>query len=590
VARRASCFSVLLAGVLSAFSGGLAFAGFAGTDVFLPSIGRKAGAASSQWYTTVWIHNPSSSAATVRIYFMERGVPSLTPVHVNDTVPAGDTRRYANIVEDVFHVQKFGALRFVSATPILVTCRMYNLPPGGEDKDTQGQDSPGIPASLAIGAGESTTLLGVYQTAPKDDSQFRYNFGWVETTGGTANVRVTPFAEDGSPAGPAKDFPPTGAYEPRYYAIEDLLPINATNLRLKVEVTGGTGKIVATGAGVANRSNDATTFEMQFADTALDGGGAFTLPYSGTVSSSSTAFFVTNSGSGTAIQGSASGGYGVFGMTNGASAATAGGNMGSGPGVQGTSQGGPGVRASSASGLGVYATTSTGLAAIHGAVTGLNQIGVWGLSTGGYGIGGGSTNNFGVYGESVNSVGIAGAGNGVGAGVRAISYGSGDILEGMRATTRVFRVDRNGKGYFNGGTQTGGADVAEFIDASTALGPGDVVEIDPLNPGKFRLAATAHSSAVAGVVSTDPGVTMNFTDAAAVAGRDGPRLALTGLVAVKVCAQNGVIRPGDLLVASSTPGHAMRAPASPAPGTVIGKALGSLDAGAGVIEMLVMLR
>ncbi|MGH7785823.1 MAG: hypothetical protein ACRERC_03095 [Candidatus Binatia bacterium] len=59
---------------------------------------------------------------------------------------------------------------------------------------------------------------------------------------------------------------------------------------------------------------------------------------------------------------------------------------------------------------------------------------------------------------------------------------------------------------------------------------------------------------------------------------------------VKATAANGAIRPGDLLVASATPGHAMRGPANPAAGTVIGKALGPLAAGVGVTEMLVMLR
>jgi hypothetical protein len=59
---------------------------------------------------------------------------------------------------------------------------------------------------------------------------------------------------------------------------------------------------------------------------------------------------------------------------------------------------------------------------------------------------------------------------------------------------------------------------------------------------------------------------------------------------VKVCTENGAIAPGDLLVASSTAGHAMRAGSSPPQGAVIGKALGSLEEGTGVIQMLVMLR
>ena len=52
------------------------------------------------------------------------------------------------------------------------------------------------------------------------------------------------------------------------------------------------------------------------------------------------------------------------------------------------------------------------------------------------------------------------------------------------------------------------------------------------------------------------------------------------------------IRPGDLLVASSTPGHAMRAEPNPPQGTVIGKALEKLDAsrGTGFIKMLVTLQ
>ena len=69
-----------------------------------------------------------------------------------------------------------------------------------------------------------------------------------------------------------------------------------------------------------------------------------------------------------------------------------------------------------------------------------------------------------------------------------------------------------------------------------------------------------------------------------------PLLALAGKVPVKATTEGGAIRPGDLLVASSTPGHAMKAAASPAVGSVVGKALEPLDGGSGVIKMLVMLR
>jgi hypothetical protein len=66
-------------------------------------------------------------------------------------------------------------------------------------------------------------------------------------------------------------------------------------------------------------------------------------------------------------------------------------------------------------------------------------------------------------------------------------------------------------------------------------------------------------------------------------------VALSGTVACKVDAGYGAIEAGDLLVASPTPGHAMKAD-GPAAGTILGKAMGMLDAGTGTIKVLVMLR
>jgi hypothetical protein len=65
-------------------------------------------------------------------------------------------------------------------------------------------------------------------------------------------------------------------------------------------------------------------------------------------------------------------------------------------------------------------------------------------------------------------------------------------------------------------------------------------------------------------------------------------MAVVGIVPCKVSAENGPIAPGDLLVTSSTPGHGMR-DANPRVGTVIGKALESLESGTGVIRVLVTL-
>ncbi len=81
---------------------------------------------------------------------------------------------------------------------------------------------------------------------------------------------------------------------------------------------------------------------------------------------------------------------------------------------------------------------------------------------------------------------------------------------------------------------------------------------------------------VAGVISTDPAYMMNSES-------EGQYVALTGRVPCKVV---GPVVKGDLLVSSGVKGHA-KADNDAKPGRIIGKAVGSLDAGEGVIEVLV---
>ncbi len=70
----------------------------------------------------------------------------------------------------------------------------------------------------------------------------------------------------------------------------------------------------------------------------------------------------------------------------------------------------------------------------------------------------------------------------------------------------------------------------------------------------------------------------------------GVPVAILGVISCKVSAENGAIRPGDLLVTSSTPGHAMRADDSAPRGTILGKALESLGLGYRADPVLVTLQ
>jgi hypothetical protein len=156
-----------------------------------------------------------------------------------------------------------------------------------------------------------------------------------------------------------------------------------------------------------------------------------------------------------------------------------------------------------------------------------------------------------------------------------------------------FRLEGDGNAYADGNWNSGGADFAEMLPAVQGLEPGDVLVIGP--DGQLTRSTEPYQASVAGVYSTKPGFVGGQPVEGEVAG--AIPLAVVGVVPVKASAENGPIRPGDLLTASSTPGYAMKA--SPLTvngvtfypgGVIIGKALQGLDDGTGVIQVLVTLQ
>lgn len=244
-----------------------AFAGFPGTDVFLPAVGSAPGVAPSVWYTTVWVTNPGPTPANVTFYLLERH-PNPVPATFSDTVPAGDTRRYDDAVWSMFGLETFGALRVTSNVKVTVGSRIFSQP-GAEAEMSQGQFFAAVPSSFAIGAGDTTALAGVWQTRPAETSAFRYNFGFVETTG-TGGCRVQVAVHDHQGAILGGRIYELGPWEQLQRAFTDEFPeISVDNARLGITVLDGSGRVIAFGSQVANGSQDPTTFEMAFADDLL---------------------------------------------------------------------------------------------------------------------------------------------------------------------------------------------------------------------------------------------------------------------------------------------------------------------------------
>lgn len=181
---------------------------------------------------------------------------------------------------------------------------------------------------------------------------------------------------------------------------------------------------------------------------------------------------------------------------------------------------------------------------------------------------------------------------------------SAELSTGMAASAAMPRPPHN-QGGGAVGTPSFTATVMEAPEVPMATGPaasslpymatswpvcepveaGDLLVTDANHPGHLCLSAIPHDPGVVGVAASGSGSQANGASPAS----PQASVALGGMVKVKVDAGYGPIALNDLLVASPTPGHAMRTQ-SPLPGTVVGKALEPLQGGTGLIWILVMSR
>ncbi len=197
--------------------------------------------------------------------------------------------------------------------------------------------------------------------------------------------------------------------------------------------------------------------------------------------------------------------------------------------------------------------------------------------------------------------------------------GNGPIIRGYRAFFGLpqgldlnlrFSVENDGSVLADGAFVGGGEDFAVLLEVSqdaNTLTLGQVLVIDPSQPGLLRLSNEPRSRLVAGVYSEQPGFIGTTNQLSKytpdmdgkIMVPDLPKqkvndnripVTIVGIVTCNVSAENGPISVGDLLVTSGTAGHAMCSDDTTAIGTVLGKALGELTSGLGQIKILLTLQ
>jgi len=259
--------------------GGAVHAGVPGTDIFVPSLARTRGAQSSQWYATVWIHNPGTETVDVTVSFLERDQSNPSPIQQTLQVAEGETLKLADVFLDLFGLEDGkGALRFQSTGKIVVSARAYNLTTSGL-AESQGQFLAGMPSELSIGSGEHTSIPGITQPA---DGSFRCNFALVETAGETAEVRASLFDRDGVQL--ASQTATLAPFQPIQLNLNSLASgITVDGGRLDIEVLSGAGRVMAFASMVGNGtlSQDPSTLEMEYELGVGGGDGDVTAVYAG---------------------------------------------------------------------------------------------------------------------------------------------------------------------------------------------------------------------------------------------------------------------------------------------------------------------
>jgi hypothetical protein len=153
------------------------------------------------------------------------------------------------------------------------------------------------------------------------------------------------------------------------------------------------------------------------------------------------------------------------------------------------------------------------------------------------------------------------------------------ITAGLVSLSSITKTGSNGVGNIGSSTSTFNtifakatsaqyADLAEMYVSDADYAPGTVVEFG--GEYEITISSSSHSTAVAGIVSTNPSYLMNSTQA----GEHVLPIALTGRVPCQVL---GPVRKGDVLVASSIPGVAQRIGMNWQPGCVVGKSMEVID-------------
>ncbi|MCU0234939.1 MAG: hypothetical protein MUE90_13020 [Thermoanaerobaculales bacterium] len=222
-----------------------------GDDLLIPGAART-----NRWRTDLLINNAGSSTVSVDVLWLVRDQPNPNPESRSFAIGAADTLILSDVILTNFGLNSgTGAFRIVATggevTANLIVYAGFNDPVGG----TFGSGFEAIPASAAISAGQSTTLMGMVSAG----AFYTNLFALAGAGGATVEFELL------NPAGAVLDTATVslGVYEPWLSFQTDLWNVPSfANGTLRARVTAGSAVIL--GSKIDERSQDPTTLETAF--------------------------------------------------------------------------------------------------------------------------------------------------------------------------------------------------------------------------------------------------------------------------------------------------------------------------------------
>lgn len=204
-------------------------------DAALNGVARSAGSAGTHWRTDGRLWNPTTASTNVSVWWLGAQNDNSGASPRTLTLAAGQLEEIDDLLGTLFDAPEgsSGALRFQSASPVVVAGRTSNVDPTGARAGTFGAQQSPVALSSFVGAGSTAFVTGIEQ-----DGTFRTNIGLLAGSAG-ASYGLTLLSPAGAPLSSGGDvLGPFGWKQPNIATLFPAIAIPA-GAQLQIEVTGG---------------------------------------------------------------------------------------------------------------------------------------------------------------------------------------------------------------------------------------------------------------------------------------------------------------------------------------------------------------